>query len=129
MNFLRQWARARLTSNFTAVNQFHSSAVLSGGLSRKEILSTAVKKDDGAQGESSIDIDSLVSRYEHFYTSIDLIFMQSILSFPSFISKATRKRPSLTYFRTKIHQNNFSMERHSKNCTSFIFVARKITQL
>lgn len=41
----------------------HTSAALPHKRDREKIIATSVKKEEGTRGESSIDIDNLVSRY------------------------------------------------------------------
>lgn len=49
------------------VNSLHTSAVAAGKINRmkdrKSLMRTVVKKDDGTQGERSVDVDSIVKRF------------------------------------------------------------------
>lgn len=68
MNLLRKLTFIQIRNvGPLASSAIHTSTTLPHKRNREMMIATSVKKEDGTRGESSIDIDNLVSRYQMFF--------------------------------------------------------------
>lgn len=116
--------------NVISANQFHTTPACESKInrmrSRKEMLQTVVKKEDGTQGSQSVDIDISLQRLANWSTQCCCEF---VLRKDYNRNVFARLVKGFNDSQILVCQKNCSEIHRSRNCTFAALVSPRITRL